>query len=61
MKEEPLIDFSSGDVRRSLDAIPKQGSRSPGKLYQNRELDLAPLRRGRIADRALEFTKRGPT
>jgi cation diffusion facilitator CzcD-associated flavoprotein CzcO len=59
LKEEPLIDFSSSYVRRALDQIPKQGSRAPWKLYQNYALDLALLRRGRIADDALEFAKPG--
>ena len=59
LKEEPIIDFSSGYVRRSLDRIPKQGSRAPWRLYQNYAFDLALLRRGRIADRAMTFTKRG--
>jgi monooxygenase len=57
LKEEPIIDFSSGYVRRSLAQIPKQGSRAPWKLYQNYALDLALLRRGRVADPAMEFTK----
>jgi cation diffusion facilitator CzcD-associated flavoprotein CzcO len=60
LKREPIIDFSSGYVQRSLAEIPKQGSRSPWKLYQNYALDLALLRRGRIADRAMEFSRPGP-
>jgi monooxygenase len=57
LKEEPIIDFSSGYVRRSLHTIPKQGSRSPWKLYQNYALDLALLRRGKIADRVMQFAR----
>ena len=58
LKEEPMIDFSSGYVRRALALIPKQGSRAPWKLYQNYALDLALLRRGRLADGVLELRRR---
>lgn len=58
LREEPIIDFSSGYVRRALGKIPKQGSRAPWKLHQNYALDLALLRRGRLADGVLELTKR---
>ncbi len=61
LEEEPIIDFSSGYVRRALDRIPKQGSRAPWKLHQNYALDLALLRRGRLADGVLELTKRAAT
>ncbi|WP_028079834.1 flavin-containing monooxygenase [Solimonas soli] len=53
--EEPLIDFSSGYVRRAIDAFPKQGSRKPWKLYQNYVLDLLTLRHGRLDDGVIEF------
>ncbi|HVJ90486.1 MAG TPA: NAD(P)/FAD-dependent oxidoreductase [Labilithrix sp.] len=55
LEKEPIIDFTSGYVQRALAQIPKQGSRAPWRLYQNYALDLALLRRGRIADRAMEF------
>ena len=32
---EPLLDFTSGYVQRSLDQLPKQGSKEPWKLQQN--------------------------
>jgi cation diffusion facilitator CzcD-associated flavoprotein CzcO len=55
-REAPLIDFSSGYVRRSLDQLPKQGSRAPWKLYQNYALDLLTLRLGPLTDN-MEFRK----
>ncbi|MGO9008011.1 MAG: flavin-containing monooxygenase [Beijerinckiaceae bacterium] len=57
--QEPLIDFSSGYIRRSIDQFPRQGSKKPWKLYQNYVLDLVSLRFGSIDDGALEFSQRG--
>jgi cation diffusion facilitator CzcD-associated flavoprotein CzcO len=57
LREEPLIDFTSGYVRRSLDLLPKQGSFAPWKLYQNYALDRLLLRRASVADRAMEFSR----
>jgi cation diffusion facilitator CzcD-associated flavoprotein CzcO len=55
--EEPLIDFSSGYVRRAIDRFPKQGAKAPWRLYQNYARDLLLLRFGPIEDEALEFSK----
>jgi monooxygenase len=55
--EEPLIDFSSGYVRRAIDQFPKQGAKAPWRLYQNYARDLLLLRFGPIEDEALEFSK----
>ena len=54
--EVPIIDFSSGYVQRSLDRLPKQGSREPWRLRQNYLLDSRSIRRGPIEDGALRFT-----
>jgi cation diffusion facilitator CzcD-associated flavoprotein CzcO len=53
--EEPLIDFSSGYVQRSIELFPKQGSRQPWRLHQNYARDILLLRYGAIEDEALEF------
>jgi monooxygenase len=53
--EEPLIDFSSGYVRRSIDAFPRQGLRAPWRLYQNYVRDRRMLRRAPLDDGTLEF------
>jgi monooxygenase len=55
VEEEPLIDFSSGYVRRSIDAFPRQGSRAPWRLYQNYVRDRRMLRRAPLDDGTLEF------
>jgi monooxygenase len=53
--EEPLLDFNSGYVLRSLAELPKQGSKEPWKLRQNYPLDLRMLRHGPIADGTMQF------
>jgi monooxygenase len=54
--EAPLLDFTSGYVQRSLAELPKQGNRSPWKLYQNYLLDLVTLRLGSVTD-SMHFTR----
>jgi monooxygenase len=58
--EEPLLDFNSGYVLRSLDHLPKQGSKEPWKLRQNYPVDLRMLRRGPIADGTMQFSNPAP-
>jgi monooxygenase len=53
--EEPIIDFSSGYVQRSIHKFPKQGSKVPWKLHQNYARDLVTLRFGRVDDGVMEF------
>jgi monooxygenase len=48
--EEPLLDFSSGYVLRSIAELPKQGTKEPWKLRQNYPLDLRSLRFGPVDD-----------
>jgi monooxygenase len=60
MPQEPLIDFSSGYVQRSIAYAPKQGSRAPWKLHQNYALDLMSLRFGSLTDAAMEFSNPVP-
>jgi cation diffusion facilitator CzcD-associated flavoprotein CzcO len=55
IKEEPVIDFTSGYVRRALDSLPRQGSRKPWRLHQNYAFDLLNLRRGTVEDGTMEF------
>jgi monooxygenase len=58
--EQPMFDFSSSYVLRSIDRFPKQGSRPPWRLHQNYALDILSLRTAAIEDGALEFSK-GPS
>jgi cation diffusion facilitator CzcD-associated flavoprotein CzcO len=55
IEEEPVIDFNSGYVLRALDALPRQGSRTPWRLHQNYVKDLSMMRYGRVEDGTMEF------
>jgi monooxygenase len=54
--EMPLIDFTSGYVRRQIHLFPSQGSAPPWRLYQNYALDMMALRHARLADGSMEFS-----
>jgi cation diffusion facilitator CzcD-associated flavoprotein CzcO len=56
--EEPLLDFNSGYVLRSIAELPKQGSKEPWKLRQNYPLDLRSLRFGPVDDQ-MRFGRSG--
>ncbi|HEX2392781.1 MAG TPA: NAD(P)/FAD-dependent oxidoreductase [Solirubrobacterales bacterium] len=57
VEEVPLLDFAAGYVLRSLDQLPKQGSRNPWNLRQNYALDLRTLRHGPVEDGAMRFSR----
>ncbi len=57
ISQQPLIDFSSGYVQRSIDAFPKQGDRKPWRLNQNYLRDTIELRYGKVDDGTLRFHK----
>lgn len=58
VEERPFMDFTPGYVLRSLDALPKQGSRTPWRLNQNYLRDIRLIRRGKVADEGLLFAKK---
>ena len=53
--EEPVIDFNSGYVLRSLHTLPRQGLKTPWRLHQNYVKDLSMMRYGRVEDGTMEF------
>lgn len=53
--DEPVIDFNSGYVLRSLHTLPRQGSKTPWRLHQNYVKDLSMMRYGRVDDEVMEF------
>jgi monooxygenase len=57
VQEEPVLDFTSGYVKRALEHLPRQGSRKPWKLRQNYALDLVDLRFSPVEDEAMEFVR----
>jgi monooxygenase len=56
VSEQPLLDFTSGYVLRSLEWFPKQGSKEPWKLRQNYLFDIRTIRRGELEDGAMRFS-----
>ena len=46
----PLIDLDAGYIRRSIDALPRQGPSKPWRLRQNYLLDLRLMRHGPLTD-----------
>ncbi len=52
---EPFIDFNSGYVLRSIDALPRQGATSPWRLHQNWFRDVQLLKRGPVDD-SMDFS-----
>lgn len=53
----PLMDFTSGYIQRSLDQLPKQGSRPPWQNHQNYISDLIHMKFGKIDDGVMQFSK----
>jgi len=53
---ETWLNLSSGYIQRSVDRVPKQGSRRPWKLHQNYLLDLLMFRLSAIDDGVLRFS-----
>jgi monooxygenase len=56
MIKRPLMDFMAGYVLRSIDQLPKSGSRAPWRLGMNYAQDVLTLRRGRIDDGVMQFS-----
>ncbi|MGW1892723.1 flavin-containing monooxygenase [Streptomyces sp. NPDC002004] len=56
----PLIDLTSGYVRRGVDSLPKQGTRAPWRLFQNYPRDVLMLRRGPVDDEGILLSRRRP-
>jgi cation diffusion facilitator CzcD-associated flavoprotein CzcO len=56
---EPLIDFSSSYVVRSIDTLPKQGTRPPWRLNQNYFRDIGLFRRAPLDDEGMRFVPEG--
>jgi monooxygenase len=60
METDPLIDFNSSYVLRSLDKMPRQGRIKPWKLNQNYILDRISLKYKSLVDDSLVFSSIAP-
>ena len=59
VERQPMLDFSSGYVRRAEGSLPGQGAKPPWRVHQNYLKDLAALGLGTVTDEAMEFRKAG--
>jgi cation diffusion facilitator CzcD-associated flavoprotein CzcO len=59
LERRPMLDFSSGYVRRAEASLPAQGPRAPWRVHQNYLRDLAQMRFRPLADKAMEFRRGG--
>lgn len=53
---EPMFDFTSGYIQRSLDIMPKQGGSQPWKNHQNYISDMVHLKFERLEDGVMQFS-----
>ncbi|MEM9864803.1 MAG: FAD-containing monooxygenase EthA, partial [Myxococcota bacterium] len=61
VERTPLLDFGAGYVKRSLHALPHQGTKFPWRLRMNYLADVVALRLGRLEDGAMKFERRAKT
>jgi cation diffusion facilitator CzcD-associated flavoprotein CzcO len=59
VSERPFLDFNPGYVMRSIDQLPKQGSKQPWRLSMTYALDVLKIRLGRVDDGVLRFSRAG--
>ena len=55
MATQPLLNFGAGYIQRSLDKLPRQGTRYPWSMSFNYAEDVKIFRKGRVDDPALKF------
>jgi len=55
IKDKPLLDLTSGYIKRSEHELPKQGDRKPWKLNQNYILDSIALKMKGVNSKELQF------
>lgn len=60
MPTRPLLDLSSGYVRRALGRLPRQGLEAPWRMAMDYRHDARLLRQGPVSDPCLRFSHAGP-
>jgi hypothetical protein len=55
--DEPLMNLSSGYIRRAAGVLPRQGARRPWRTRNNYLTDLPVMRLGRIDDGSILFAR----
>ncbi|MEV4420410.1 NAD(P)/FAD-dependent oxidoreductase [Patulibacter sp. NPDC049589] len=56
VQQVPLLDFDAGYVLRSVDQLPRSGTKGPWKMRMNYLYDAFALRFGTVEDEAMKFT-----
>lgn len=59
VEASPLLDFGAGYVKRSIEELPRQGSKWPWRLGMNYPVDVMTLRHGPVDDGVVEFREAG--
>jgi monooxygenase len=59
IERQPMLDFTSGYVRRAAAILPGQGPAPPWRVHQNYLKDLAALRFHAVTDEVMTFGKAG--
>ena len=54
---EPLLNLTSGYVRRSVNDFPSQGSKRPWRVHQNYALDVLDFKLGGVDDGVMRFER----
>ena len=57
LAREPLLNLTSGYVRRSVQDFPSQGSRRPWRVHQNYALDMLDFKLGGVDDGVMRFSR----
>ncbi len=60
LTDQPLLDFAAGYVQRSIDQLPRQGSKAPWRMRMNYPSDVLSLRLGSVTDPAMKFSNPPP-
>lgn len=61
VQDRPLVRQISGYVQRALGHLPRAGSHRPWRLHDNYLLDSVMIRRSKVDDRHLRFSRRSHT
>ena len=59
IERRPMLEFSSGYVRRADGSLPSQGAKAPWRVHQNYLKDLAAMRLRPVTDAAMRFRRAG--
>jgi monooxygenase len=56
VEQVPLLDFDAGYVLRSVDQLPRSGTKAPWRMRMNYAVDAVALRLGKVDDGVMRFS-----